>query len=79
MADIQNIKLTAKQQADLARISSEASGKPWPEVLAEAPEEYQATHNGSGPKKNCSGVGNAVVVVAGDFDASLPDFQEYME
>lgn len=78
MADVQNIKLSAKQQANLARIS-EASGKAWPDVLDEALTEYQATHNGNGTKNTSFGVGKGVVVMADDFDAPLPDFKDYVE
>lgn len=73
MADVQDITLTATQQAELARIS-QASGKPWPAVLAEALAAYQAMQNGKGKRQTSLGVRDRVSFMADDFEAPLPEF-----
>jgi hypothetical protein len=73
MAELQDITLTATQQAELARIA-QASGKPWPAVFAEALAAYQAMQNGKGKRHSSSGVGERVFLMTDDFEAPHPEF-----
>ena len=70
------IELSAAQRAKLAELS-DRTGKPWSELLSEMLRSY-AISGEPGEQKSRFGSGKGLLEMTDDFDAPLPDFQDYM-
>jgi hypothetical protein len=71
------IELTAEQQSKLVELS-EQSGKPWSELFSEMLGSYSVVAKAT-DRKARFGSGRGLLTMAEDFDAPLPDFQDYMQ
>ncbi|MCH8042444.1 MAG: hypothetical protein IID44_01885 [Planctomycetes bacterium] len=71
------IELSAQQRSKLVELS-ERTGKPWSELLSEILGSYAAVVETT-ERKARFGSGKGLLTMADDFDAPLPDFQDFMQ